>query len=179
MGKKENTIYIDMITTNYNGQPDDANVNDVVKITIIDDNRKILLNTYVYPYHATSSAWEIALFYNNITRLEINYAPNVDVVIANVRDIVMTADNIVVYNADKICDYFKKWGIIPITLTDVLAMSSVYNRMMPLMSVAYRCGYFRNNYHISYRHTADDTIRNAMMLRYVYHHMMKNIDKDF
>lgn len=179
MEKKENTIYIDMITTNYNGQPDDANVNDVVKITIIDDNRKILLNTYVYPCYATSSAWEITLFYNNIAKLEINYAPNVDVVIANVRDIVMTADNIVVYNADKICDYFKKWGIIPITLTDVLAMSSVNNRMMPLMSVAYRCGYFRNNYHISCRHTADDTIRNVMMLRYVYHHIMENIDKDF
>lgn len=179
MKKKENTVYIDMITTNYNGQPDNADVDDVIKITIISDNGKILLNTYVYPYHATSSAWEIALFYNNITKLEINRAPNLDVIIANVRDIVMTADNIVVYNANKICDYFKKWGIIPITLTDILAMSSVHNRMMPLISVAYRCGYFGNNYHISYRHTADDTVRNAMMLRYVYHHIMKNSDKNF
>ena len=173
MLKKENTVYIDMITTCRSGNPDNADINDLVKITIIDDNGDALLNTYVRPHNDNTKAWDITLFYYDIPSTVIDYAPSIDVVIDNIRDIVSSADNIVVYNANKICDYFKKWNLVPITLTDVLAMSSVHNRMMPLISVAYRCGYFRDDYHISYRHTADDTIRNAMMLRYVYHIMDK------
>lgn len=179
MLKKENTIYIDMITTCRSGNPDNAAINDLVKITIIDDNCKILLNTYARPYNDSAKAWDITLCYYDVPSTVIDYAPSIDVVIDNIRDIVSSADNIVVYNAKKICDYFKKWDIVPITLISVLAMSSVHNRMMPLISVAYRYGYFRNNYHISYYHTADDTIRNTMMLRYVYHHITANFGKKF
>ena len=177
MEKKENTIYIDMITTNYSGQPDDANVNDVVKITIIDDNRKILLNTYVYPCHATSSAWEIALFYNNIAKLEINYAPDVDVVIANVRDIVTSADNIVMYNVNKIHNYFQKWKIVPISIMDVSAIPTTHNYMMPLLplsTIAYHCGYFASLDDYVNCRNMHDTYQYAMMLQYIYHYVIDN-----
>mgnify|MGYP004671726893 CR=1 FL=1 len=175
MVKKENTIYIDMITTNYNGLPDNADVDDVIKITIIDDNGKILLNTYVYPCHATNKAWEIALFYNNIAKLEINHALDVDVVIANVRDIVTSADNIVMYNVNKIHNYFQKWGIIPITIIDVSAKNGENCTSMmpslPLPIIARNCNYFTSandcimccNHHDTYQYT--------MMLRHIYHHV--------
>jgi hypothetical protein len=177
MGKKENTIYIDMITTNYNGQPDDADVNDVVKITIIDDNRKILLNTYVYPCYATSEAWEVALFYNNITRLEINRAPNLDVIIANVRDIITSADNIIMYNVNKIYNYFQKWNIAPITIMDVSAIPTTHNYIMPLLplsTIAYRCGYFTSVDDYINCCNLHDTYQYAMMLQYIYHYVIDN-----
>lgn len=174
MVKKENTVYIDMVTTNYNGQPDNADVDDVIKITIIDDDGKILLNTYVYPCHATSNAWEIALFYNNITKLEINRAPNLDVVITNVRDIVTSADNIVMYNVNKIHNYFQKWGIIPITIIDVSAKNrkNCISMMpsLPLPMIARNCNYFTstNDYIMCCNH--HDTYQYTMMLRHIYHH---------
>lgn len=172
MVKKENTIYIDMITTNYNGQPDNADVDDVIKITIIDDNGKVLLNTYVYPCHAISRAWEIALFYNNIVKLEISHAPDVDVVIANVRDIVTSADNIVMYNVNKIHNYFQKWKIVPITIMDVSAISTIHN--LPLSAIAYHCGYYASiDDYINCR-DMHDTYQYTMMLRYIYHHIIDN-----
>lgn len=177
MNKKENTIYIDMITTNYNGQPDDADVNDVVKITIIDDNRKILLNTYVYPCHATSEAWEIALCYNDIPNAVINRASNIDVVVANVRDIVAFADNIVMYNVDKVRNYFQKWEIAPITIIDVSAKFSkkciCMMPLLPLPTIARDCNYFTSmdDYVMCRNH--HDTYQYAMMLRHIYHHTIR------
>lgn len=177
MERKENTIYIDMITTNYNGRSDDADINDVVKITIIDDNGKILLNTYVYPCHATSDAWEIALFYNNITKLEINRAPNLDIVIANVRDIIASADNIVMYNVDKIHNYFQKWGVAPITIIDASARFSkkcmCIMPLLPLPTIARDCNYFTSidDYVMCRNH--HDTYQYAMMLRHIYHHAIR------
>lgn len=183
MVKKENTIYIDMMTTNYNGQPDNADVDDVIKITIIDDSGKILLNTYVYPCHATSRAWEIALFYNNIAKLEIDYAPDMDVVIANVREIITSADNIVMYNIRKIHNYFQKWNIVPISIMDVSAIPTTHNYMMPLLplsTIAYHCGYYASiDDYINCR-DMHDTYQYAMMLRYIYHHVIDNIiDNNF
>jgi hypothetical protein len=174
MEKKKNTIYIDMITTNYNGQPDDADVNDVVKITIINDSGKVLLNTYIYPYNATSSAWEIALFYNNIAKMEINHAPDLDIVIANVRDIITSADNIVMYNVNKIHNYFQKWGIVPITIIDVSAKNGKncigMMSSLPLPMIARNCNYFTStsDYIMCCNH--HDTYQYTMMLRHIYHH---------
>lgn len=172
--KKENTVYMDMITTNYNGMPDKADTNDLVKVTIINDNGKLLLNTYAYPCNASHDAWTIALFVNNIPRVEITRAPNIDVVIANIRDIVTLADNIVVYNADKIADYFKKWKIEPIILIDVsrIPVRNYIVPRMPLQAMAYHYGYYATiDDYIDYNDSLHDTHQYTMMLRHIYHHI--------
>lgn len=177
MEKKENTIYIDMITTNYNGRPDDANANDVVKITIIDDDGNILLNTYVYPCNATDKAWDIALYYNDIPNTVINRAPDIDIVIANIRDIVASADNIVMYNVDKVRNYFQKWEIAPITIIDASAKFSekciCMMPLLPLPIIARDCNYFTSidDYVMCRNH--HDTYQYAMMLRHIYHHAIR------
>lgn len=177
MEKKENTVYIDIITTCHNSNPDNAYINDLVKITIIDDDGNILLNTYAYPCNDSKKAWDITLFYYNIPSVEIDHAPNIDIVIDNIRDIVTSADNIVMYNVNKIRNYFQKWGIAPITIIDASARFSkkcmCAMPLLPLPTIARDCNYFTSidDYVMCRNH--HDTYQYTMMLRHIYHHAIR------
>ena len=85
-----NTVYLDTETT---GVTDD---DEIVEITIIDDNGKPLINTLVKPvYH---SSWPGAERVHGISPIEVRHAPTQSQISDDIRKIVKGAQ-VVIYNS--------------------------------------------------------------------------------
>ena len=85
-----NTVYLDTETT---GVTDD---DEIVEITIIDDNGKPLINTLVKPiYH---SSWPGAERVHGISPIEVRHAPTQSQISDDIRKVVKDAQ-VVIYNA--------------------------------------------------------------------------------
>lgn len=100
------TIVVDTETTGLHPEIDD----DLLQVSIIDDQGKILFDSLICPTLRTS--WEDAMQINHITPEMVKDSPNIVDVRKQIQDIFDHADEIIGYNTNFDLDFLRACGNI-------------------------------------------------------------------